>query len=140
MKNQHRTVLTTLAAFVAAGVFGPLWAAQQNGADATAAASSQVTYDLSQLDTKPQAKVRTPPQYPYALRSKGVQGEAVVECVVTAQGEVTGVTVIRCTDPLFGEAAVAAVSQWKFNPGMKGGVPVATRMQVPIAFSLNSKS
>ena len=38
----------------------------------------------------------------------------------------------------FGAAAVAAVSQWKFEPGMKGGRKVNTLQQVPIVFSLES--
>lgn len=39
----------------------------------------------------------------------------------------------------FGEAAVAAVSQWKFKPGRKGSEDVNTHMQVPIVFTLNNK-
>lgn len=38
----------------------------------------------------------------------------------------------------FAAAAVAAVSQWKFEPGMKGGRKVNTLQQVPIKFTLNN--
>ncbi len=38
------------------------------------------------------------------------------------------------------EAAIAAVSQWKFRPGQKGGQAVGTHMQVPIVFTLNNDS
>lgn len=37
---------------------------------------------------------------------------------------------------LLGEAAVEAVSQWKFAAGMKGGRAVNTKIQVPIKFTL----
>jgi hypothetical protein len=30
--------------------------------------------------------------------------------------------------------AMKAVAQWKFTPGLKAGVPVPTRMRVPISF------
>ena len=38
---------------------------------------------------------------------------------------------------LFEAAAVDAVSQWKFTPGLKGGQNVGTHMLVPIVFTLN---
>ena len=37
----------------------------------------------------------------------------------------------------FGAAAVAAVSQWKFEPGTKGGRKVNTVQRVPIVFTVN---
>ncbi len=140
MKKQHWTVLSVLAAVAAVGAAGPAWGAQENGAAANATAESQVTYDVSQLDRKPEAKVRTAPKYPAALRAKGVEGEALVECVVKADGKVSGVALVTCTDKGFGEAAIDAVSQWRFRPGEKNGVAVATRLQIPVVFSLKSGS
>ena len=38
----------------------------------------------------------------------------------------------------FEDAAIAAVSQWKFAPGQKEGRKVGTHLQVPIVFTLNT--
>jgi hypothetical protein len=38
---------------------------------------------------------------------------------------------------LLEEAAVAAVEQWKFKAGQKGGRDVNTRLQIPIVFTLS---
>ncbi len=38
------------------------------------------------------------------------------------------------------QAAVAAIGKWKFHAGLKGGVPVNTRLTVPVVFSLPGQS
>ena len=38
---------------------------------------------------------------------------------------------------LLDQAAIQAVRQWMFNPGMKEGVPVQNWVLVPIKFSLS---
>jgi len=38
---------------------------------------------------------------------------------------------------LLGEAAVEAVSKWRFEAGVKNGRPVNTRMEMPIVFTLS---
>ncbi|HVU34814.1 MAG TPA: energy transducer TonB [Opitutaceae bacterium] len=81
--------------------------------------------------------VRTPPKYPAALRKAGVTGEATVDFIVMPDGTVAQPTVFAATDPRFGEAAVACVKRWKFKPAERDGHPVATRMQVPIMFTLH---
>jgi RNA polymerase sigma factor (sigma-70 family) len=55
-----------------------------------------------------------------------------------AASAATGLPVADMTK-LIEDAAVAAVSQWKFAPGQKGGRPVGTHMQVPIVFALSNK-
>jgi hypothetical protein len=37
----------------------------------------------------------------------------------------------------FGAAASIAVAQWKLEPGLKHGKPVATHVQVPVVFALD---
>jgi len=38
------------------------------------------------------------------------------------------------TDPIFEGPALAAIKQWKFEPGKRKGEPVRFRMRVPITF------
>lgn len=112
--------------------------------DAPAAATSKepedkVVLNVATLDEKPVARTRSAPQYPFELRRRNISGEAVVQFVVNAKGDVEDARVVRTTHPEFGEAAVAAVLPWKFSPGKKGGQKVATRLTVPLTFSLNPR-
>jgi len=92
---------------------------------------------IAQLDQRPVARFQTRPRYPYQLRKNGVAGEAVVDFVVDAEGNVAEPVAVRMTHEDFGAAAVDAVRRWQFKPGMKDGRPVATQLQVPIVFTLN---
>lgn len=97
----------------------------------------QVTYDLRALDSFPEPTAQTAPLYPFELRRSGLKGEATVEFVVAPDGSVTDAFGVDGTHPAMVDAAVAALKRWKFKPGMKGGVPVAARMQVPVQFQLS---
>lgn len=93
----------------------------------------------SAVDAQPRHISSPPPEYPMELRAKGITGEALVEFIVTENGDVAAATVVKATHPLFGEAAAKAVSGWKFHPGKVGGRAVNTRMQQPVTFSLDSE-
>ena len=73
------------------------------------------------------------------MRRAGITGEVVVEFIVDANGDVRNAFAVRSTQRDFEQAAVQAVSKWKFRPGKKGGRAVNTRMQVPIVFTLNDE-
>lgn len=103
-------------------------------------ARSTQAFDIRSLDVQPVARVRTPPQYPVGLREAGTEGEATVDFDIDPDGKVQNVTVKSATHPEFGEAAVAAVQQWLYRPGQKGGTMVATHVQMPIVFTLNNES
>ena len=76
------------------------------------------------------------PEYPSALRQAGVTGDALIEFTVTTDGTVVGAKVMKATNALFAEAALAAVSRWQFTPAKLNGKPVNRVMQQPITFSL----
>jgi TonB family protein len=68
---------------------------------------------------------------PDAMRAK-ISGSVLLHGIVEANGEVTGVRVIR---PLFDSldaAAARAFAQWRFAPAMRDGTPV------PVAVTLES--
>jgi protein TonB len=71
------------------------------------------------------------------MRRAGIAGAALVEFIVDDQGKVRDARTFRATHEDFGAAATAAIMTWKFNPGLKNGRPVATRMQEIIRFELN---
>lgn len=96
-------------------------------------------YDPSALERSPLARFQAQPQYPFDMRRGGISGEVLVEFVVDANGAVREARAVRSSQREFEAAAVQAVSKWTFRPGEKGGRKVATRMQVPIVFSLNAE-
>jgi protein TonB len=93
-------------------------------------------FDFIKLDQPPVVKSRVAPLYPIVMRQAQVEGEVMVDFIVTNEGKVVKATAVKSTRREFESAAIFAVSKWKFSPGIKGGKPVNTHMQVPIAFSL----
>lgn len=89
--------------------------------------------------TSPHLIHSVPPVYPRELREQRITGEAMIDLLVTADGEVKDVKVVRATDVRFGDAAAAAVRQWTYAPAQRDGQPVETRMQVPIVFTLRDR-
>lgn len=73
---------------------------------------------------------------PEAVRNK-IQGTVVLEAVVTADGCASQIRVVRSLDRGgLDEEAVAAVAQWRFEPGRLAGVPVDVLVTVMLDFSL----
>ena len=91
------------------------------------------------LDQQPQARVRTPPQYPFEMRRAGITGSAVVEFIIDANGDVRNAFAVRSTQREFENPAIQAVSKWKFRPGKKGGRAVPSRAQQLIEFNMSDE-
>ena len=97
-------------------------------------------FNLSDLDQQPQATFRAPPNYPFEMRRAGITGTVVVDFIVGPDGQVIDAHAVSSTNHEFEAAAVQGVVRWRFRPGRKGGKNVATHMEVPIQFNLNSDS
>ncbi len=93
-------------------------------------------FSPTQLDAQPRAKVQVPPDYPFALRSAGIEGNAMIEFDVNASGLVVSARALSSTHREFAEAAVRAVLKWRFEPGKRYGKPVPFRMVVPVGFTV----
>ncbi len=89
-----------------------------------------------QLDKMPAPRFRARPDYPKVLRESGTTGQATIAFVVSAEGAVRDAQVVQATHPEFGDAALAAVKRWEFDAGQVAGVPVNTRLKIPIVFSI----
>ena len=94
-------------------------------------------FDISKLDQAPVPRFQSNPNYPFDMRRQNIGGQVIVEFIVDAVGDVHNAFAVRSTQREFEASAVQAVGKWKFRPGKKNGRAVATRMQVPIVFSLN---
>ncbi|WP_347260729.1 energy transducer TonB [Rudaea sp.] len=80
-----------------------------------------------------------PPLYPPSAVRAGVQGKVIVNVAVGADGvpewaEVFGIEPASAVE--LGGAAVAAALQWRYNPAMRDGKPVAASLFVPVDFFL----
>ncbi len=93
-------------------------------------------FEISALNVPPKPIKHVSPVYPPELKSKRVEGEVHLVLIVLEDGSVDDVRVMRMSSPAFAEAAVEAAKQWKFEPGMKDGRPVKTRVRLPMSFSL----
>jgi protein TonB len=96
----------------------------------------------SPLRVRPGGDIREPvkvrhvnPVYPPLALSARVQGPVVLECVITTEGRVSEIAVVR-GHVLLRDAAVAAVSRWRYRPTLLNGVPVSVILSVTVTFSL----
>ncbi|HYC79010.1 MAG TPA: TonB family protein [Planctomycetota bacterium] len=103
---------------------------------ATAAGAKDVDalFSLSDLDQKPRPIYQPSPALTPELRKKGA-GTVYVLFVVGPDGRVEQPIAQSSTDPVFERPALAAVKQWKFEPGKRKGQPVRFRMRVPVTFA-----
>ena len=88
--------------------------------------------------TEPRPLREVKPQYTTdAMRAK-VQGEVWIEAVVLPDGTVGDARVVRSLDRNFGldEEALKAARQWRFQPGMRFGEPVAVLVTIALEFIL----
>lgn len=87
-------------------------------------------------DRQVRPRVMPPPIYPKELKKRGIKGSVVVEFIVDTTGVVVATRVIQSTNPAFDEPARAAISRWRFDPGLKDGKPVNVRVQQELSFSV----
>ena len=86
---------------------------------------------------RPPAKIHDIlPVYPRAAQEDGVQGVVILEVTIGPTGEVSNITVLRSV-PLLDEAAITAVKQWRYEPTLVDGAPVAVVMTVTVSFFLS---
>jgi protein TonB len=76
------------------------------------------------------------PAYPEVAKQARVEGVVVLEAVISPDGRVTEVKVLRGS-PLLDDAAVNAVKSWVYSPTLLNGVPVPVVMTVTVSFKLS---
>jgi TonB family protein len=76
-----------------------------------------------------------PPVYPYTALRNRVQNAVILEITVDEVGNVEEIKVVEGS-PLFIDAAVAAVKQWKYTPTLLDGIPIKIKGKVTVGFKL----
>jgi TonB family protein len=74
--------------------------------------------------------------YTEEARRRSLQGEVVLEIVVTRNGTVGDVRILRRLGSGLDERAIQAVRQWRFAPATRTGVPVDVLVEVAVEFNL----
>lgn len=77
--------------------------------------------------------------YPELARKAGLEGLVVVQIVVETDGRPTDPQVVRSPGAILDDAAVRAVMQLRFKPGMQRGKPVRVRFALPVRFRLSDR-
>jgi len=83
----------------------------------------------------------TPP-YPALARVAAHQGTAVLQIVISAEGNVASANVIQSSGfPELDQAAVTwVVAHWKYKPALQNGQPVPSQAQAAVKFDLRQAS
>ncbi|HRQ46693.1 MAG TPA: energy transducer TonB [Rhodocyclaceae bacterium] len=80
-----------------------------------------------------------PPVYPPMSRRRGEQGEVLLLVAVSVDGRPEHIEIRKSSGhQRLDEAALRAVSEWRFIPARQGSRPVAANVLVPIEFRLNT--
>ncbi|RZK22649.1 MAG: TonB family protein [Hymenobacter sp.] len=79
-------------------------------------------------------------QYPPAALAAGVQGQVFVKFMVTKEGRVEQVEVVKGVLPALDAETVRAVQQLRsFKPGLQDGEPVAFSFTVPVSYTISQR-
>jgi periplasmic protein TonB len=85
----------------------------------------------------PRQTVSVQPEYPTLARQTHIWGTVVVDAVIDEHGNVVQARAVN-GHPLLIPAALRAVLQWKYEPTLLNGTPVAVEMEVTVHFNLGS--
>ena len=90
--------------------------------------------DNSHVDGSALVVSWNPPVYPPDALKEKVGGRTTIRIIVDEKGAITAARILKANDARLGEAALAAVKTWKFSPAMEKEKPVASCLDVPLAF------
>jgi periplasmic protein TonB len=75
------------------------------------------------------------PAYPPLARSARIQGQVVLQAVISKQGAIENLRVLA-GHPMLVPAAIEAVRQWRYRPYVLNSEPVEVETQITVNFSL----
>lgn len=100
-------------------------------------AASGVHVSHTDEDAKPEHALNAPPDYPITLRQRGIEGTVWLRVRVDHAGLPEQIVLFKTSGyRLFDEAALRAVSRWRFKPAKSQGRHLATWVEFPVRFIL----
>ena len=109
--------------------------------EATASQPSEGDATSTTQHAAPAYASNPPPKYPESARRAQQEGVVILLVTVDREGSPIHVHISETSGSIaLDEAAVSAVEEWSFRPGMVNGQPTETTVEVPIRFSLSAQS
>lgn len=84
--------------------------------------------EVQELDAVPEAVVEVMPEPPDKLGAVQREGRVVVDYFIDPEGKVRMPLIVRSDDEAFSAAVLLAITEWRYTPPRKQGVPVMTRV------------
>ncbi len=119
--------------------------ARRNGVPVEVISQVDVQFNIRSRDavrmrdggvTPPKIVNRVEPQYSSEARTRRISGTVVLEALVTKDGRVDILRVVRGLDYGLTENAINALKQWRFEPGKKNGESADIALNIEINFHL----
>lgn len=88
---------------------------------------------LGEMDQKARPTFTVQPVITEKMRKKG-RGRVTVVFQVSERGRVEGPRIESSSDPVFNEASLAAIKQWRFDPAQRRGKPVRSPNRQTFSF------
>ena len=82
---------------------------------------------------EPKPVKMVPPLYPQVASRAHVHGIVVLEATLTTDGSVSDIRVIS-GHPLLTDAAIQCVKQWRYEPTLLNGAPIAVILTAKVRF------
>ncbi len=133
-----QTIAVTADLEVAMGLGGSLAGFGEVHAT-TSAAAQEETFNVADLEKRPEPVSQVAPAYPPELRKAKVEGVVTLLFVLDEKGRVESPRVENATRPEFEKPALEAIRKWRFTPGLKDGQPVRAYIRIPMRFRVTSK-
>lgn len=116
-----------------------LWAQQAPTQAADSVQPQEIVYKPGK-DVKPPKPIFMPdPPYSDSAARKKIQGDVLLAVVVTAEGKVRDVQLVRSLEKSLDQQAITTVGTWRFEPSTKDGKPVAVAINVEVNFHIYQK-
>ena len=90
----------------------------------------------SDVITNPERIGTNKPVYPRNALAAKIQGDVVLQAVILPDGRVSQVRVLRSPNPALNEAAIKAMQQSTYKPGLRNGIPGTFSVEVTVTFRL----
>jgi TonB family protein len=101
----------------------------------SATASAQTPPHVPANVTPPVVRSHVDAVYPSSAIAAGKHGDVVLTVTIDADGHVSKVDVAQSGGADLDEAATSAARQWTFEPALRDGKPVASRIHIPFHFA-----
>jgi len=89
---------------------------------------------LNQVDTQPVLIKRVDPKYPPTAQARAIEGNVVINVLISELGDVVEVVIVEGLPGGFNEETTKAVMQWKYKPAEKDGVKVKVWKPITVTY------